>query len=346
MKRKSAFRFWFGGVVVTSLVAGGLLLRPSRSGVCYLLAFFLMWLGPGLARWLRARLPAKRKFLGLLQWSGPLVLVLTVVFRMFPPTSKLQFEQVGASSSLRIFLARVIDERDLSMGASAFFNATDVLPERGEILGPLFHETYNLMDRRGESVASPLIPTLLLGQSAESFDLLRYGVAEPQGTLVFLHGYGGNIASICWEVAQSARTAGYETLCPSTRTSGDWGSEHGAEILRATLALVAPGDAPVVLAGLSAGARGAARLAPRFRSEIDGLVLLAGASRRATRAGVPTLVIYGRRDAMFSPRVIRGYVERTGSRSLVLEGGHFIVLSERERVRPAMAEFLRARAPR
>lgn len=311
------------------MVLVGLLSPPSWSGACYLLGLTLIWLG-------LSKNAHKR-----LRWAGLGLFMATVTLRMFTGGGgRFSSEQVGESNVAGGALARLVHERDLSGGASTLLNAFSVLPERGGTLGPLFRETYDQMDAAGDHAPSPLLSTLLLGQSPESFEMLRYRVDGARGTLVFLHGYGGNIGAICWEVAQSAMEAGFETLCPSTGTPGDWGSARGGEILRSTLELA---RGPVVLAGLSAGAKGAALLAPRFRRDIEGLVLIAGAAQRAVRAGVPTLVLYGRHDAMFPPRIMRAYVERTRAQSLVLDAGHFIVLSERERVRPALTRFLNAR---
>ncbi|MFK8003044.1 MAG: alpha/beta fold hydrolase [Polyangiales bacterium] len=307
----------------------GLVSPPSWSGACYLLALTLIWLG--FSKNTRRRL----------SWAGLSLFVATLTFRMFTGGGgRFSSEQVGHSNVGSNALARLIHERDLSGGASTLLSALSLLPERGDTLGTLFRDTYDEMDAAGDYAPSPLLSTLVLGQSPESFEMLRYRVDDSRGTVVFLHGYGGNIGAICWEVAQSAKEAGYETLCPSTGTKGDWGSAQGGEILRTTLDIA---QGPVVLVGLSAGARGAALLAPRFRRQIEGLVLIAGAAQRAGRAGVPTLVLYGRHDAMFSPRVMRAYVERTHAQSVVFEAGHFIVLSERERVRAAMTRFLEAR---
>ena len=318
----------------------GALSPPSTSGALYLLAFALMWLGP-LSLAFRPFSSAAR---ARVRRAGAFLFVATLCVRMCtgcePHGGRFSAEQVGESNFVRTAFARLVHERDLSGGASTLLTAFSVLPERGKTLGPLFRETYDLMDAAGDHAASPLLPTLLLGQSPESFDMLRYSVEDARGTLVFLHGYGGNIGAICWEVAQSAKAAGFETLCPSTRTQGDWGSVSGGEIVRRTLA---EAHAPVVLAGLSAGARGAAILAPRFRRHLEGLILISGAAHRAGRAGVPTLVLYGRHDAMFSPRVMRSYVERTGAEDVVYDAGHFVVLSERESVRRALTHFLAAR---
>lgn len=338
--KRYGIAFWIAGCFVLPVVVVGFLSPPSTSGACYLLALLLLWLGPWIAKRPVFRKLSKRARRRV-RWVGALLFALTMCTRMFTGDGeRFSEERIGESSVWHAALSRLVNERDLSGGASTLLNAFSLLPERGESLGPLFRDTYDLMDTRDENIASPLLPTLLLGQSPDGFDLLRYHVDESRGTLIFLHGYGGNIAAICWEVAQSAKVAGFETLCPSMRTQGDWGSARGGEILRATLAEV---EGPVVLAGLSAGARGASILAPRFRRHIRGLVLIAGAARRAGRAGVPTLVLYGRHDRMFSPRVIRGYVERTRARSVVFDAGHFVVLSERERVRPAIARFLEAR---
>jgi pimeloyl-ACP methyl ester carboxylesterase len=338
--KKSRALFAIVGCFVLPVVFVGLMSPPSYSGACYLLALVLMWLGPGLSRWriVRALSVSARN---RARWVGVVLFVVTLCVRMFTGSSEgLRYEQVGERSLLRAAFARLANERDLSGGASTLLRTFSMLPERGDRLATLFRDTYDQMDAADENHASPLLPTLLFGQSPESFDILRYHVDEPRGTLLFLHGYGGNVSAICWEMAQSAKAAGYETLCPSMRTQGDWGSPVGSEIVRAILADL---EGSVVLAGLSNGANGAAILAPRFRRHIEGLVLISGAAQRAGRAGVPTLVIYGRHDEMFRPRVMRSYVERTDAQAVVLDAGHFIVLSERERVRTEVTRFLEAR---
>lgn len=335
--------FWVGGFVVVPVALVGFMSPPSMSGVCYLLALLLMWLGPWLG--LRRRIQKlSTRAQTAVRWSGVVLFAATLAVRVVSPNSgRFQLEQMGAGSALRSGVARAVNERDQSGGASTLLRAFSLLPERGDALGRLFRDTYDRMDAAGENIATPLFGTLLFDQSAENFDVLHYRLDEPRGTLIFLHGYGGNISAICWEVAQSAKAAGYDTLCPSMRTRADWGSPRGGEILRAVLEELEPFEGPVVLAGLSAGAHGASILAPRFRRQIDGLVLISGAAQRAGRAGVPTLVVYGQHDEMFSPRVIRGYIHRTQARGVAMDAGHFIVLSERARVRMEVTMFLDAR---
>lgn len=338
---KSRLRFLLVGLFVVPIILVGLLSPPSTSGFFYLTALAWIWLGPLLAKHVHVNRYAPY----ILRYGGYTLLLAVLTARtIMPQGMAFRYEQVGASSFSRACLARFVNERDLSGVASTLLNALSLLPPRGAILGELFRETHDLMDAATEEGLSPLISTLLLGQSAESFDMLHYRVDNPRGTVVFLHGYGGNIASICWEVAQSAKAVDFSTRCPSTRTQGDWSSFDGRAIVEATLDGIEDDgiEGPIVLVGLSAGAHGAALLAPHLREQIDGLVLLAGAAR-AARAQVPTLVIYGARDAMFPPEIMRAYAANTGARAITLNAGHFIVLSERERIRSELAAFFEAR---
>lgn len=169
---------------------------------------------------------------------------------------------------------------------------------------------------------------------------LRMDVPEPRVGVVFLHGYAGNFALPCWHVARAAREVGGSTRCPSSGFSGRW---RNIDDVRAEIAdLRARGAPRIVLAGISAGAIGASRLAPRLRREIDGVLLLAGVSRHAGRPGVPVLTIGGRRDGMTSPTDLRRYGRRHG-RHVSLEGGHFALLEEHELAHREMVDWLSER---
>ncbi|MEM9863275.1 MAG: alpha/beta hydrolase [Myxococcota bacterium] len=319
------------GLVVLPIVIVGVLGPPSVSGFAYLVSLLLMWVG----------LASVRKVARALRWVGLLLFIVTALVRVARPSdAPLRHDVVGEASALRWGLARLVDERDMSVGASRIFRLAGVLPPRGDALPGLFNESYDAMNGEGATPSSPLLSTLLLGQSAESFDMLQDDAPTSQGTLVFLHGFGGHVSAICWELAQSARRVSWETRCPSTHLNGRWHEGEGPAIVRQSLE---GATRPVVLVGLSAGARGAAMLAPRLRGHIDGLILLSGAARRASHPRVPTLVLYGRDDRMFPSRVPREYAARFGAQARVIGAGHFIVLSERERVRDAVEAFLRQR---
>jgi hypothetical protein len=168
------------GCFVLPVVFVGLLSPPSYSGACYLLALVLMWLGPGLSRWriVRALSVSARN---RARWVGVVLFVVTLCVRMFTGSSEgLRYEQVGERSLLRAAFARLANERDLSGGAWTLLRTFSMLPERGDRLATLFRDTYDQMDAADENPASPLLPTLLFGQSPESFDMLRYHVGEPR----------------------------------------------------------------------------------------------------------------------------------------------------------------------
>ncbi|MEM9067742.1 MAG: hypothetical protein AAGE52_04525 [Myxococcota bacterium] len=155
--------------------------------------------------------------------------------------------------------------------------------------------------------------------------------------VVFLHGWAGNFALPCWQVAQAAANAGGSTLCPSGGFDARW-QRHEDRVRAAIARLRADGKRHIVLAGISAGGIGASRLAPRLRRQIDGVLLIAGASRHAGPPRVPVLTIGGDRDTMTSPVSIRRYGRRYG-RHVALEGGHFALLEEPEVAHDAMVAF-------
>lgn len=340
------------GLVVLPTFVVGICSPPSVSGLFYLLALLCVWLGPVMVRSTHKRWQKR-----VLRVSGTGLFAVVFLFRMLTPqTGAFRYQQVGTPSVSRSMLARSINERDLSGSASTLLDVFSHLPEAKRLRG-LFRVTYDAMElaesesgNSDESAFSPLLPTLIAGQSPESFDMLHYEVHAPRGTVVFLHGLGGNIASICWEVAQAAKSANFETRCPSIAATGNWESEEGRAIVEATLHTIEH-DGPIVLIGLSRGAHGAALLAPQLRSELDGVVLISGAAR-AQVAQLPTLLIYGTEDPMFPEEIVQHYAEALETFSRMnphvqvrirrFHAGHFLVLSERTEVRAALSRFLEA----
>ncbi len=134
------------------------------------------------------------------------------------------------------------------------------------------------------------------------------------------------------------------TVCPSTRFRGDWWSADGESILRDTMKAVrAKGFTRIFLAGLSNGAIGASRLAPRLAKDIAGLILVSGAASDANGAHMPTLVVQGRDDAHISASVVHAYATRAGAKYVELDAGHFALLVERDVASAAITEWLAAR---
>jgi pimeloyl-ACP methyl ester carboxylesterase len=153
--------------------------------------------------------------------------------------------------------------------------------------------------------------------------------------MVFLHGYGGRFALPCWQLA---RAAGLLTACPSIGVEGDWWSPDGERAVRQAIAdLREAGFARVILAGLSNGATGVARLAPRLG--IDGVILISGADPSASPPRVPALVVQGKNDAMSSASRARAYAKKAHAQYVELDAGHFAMLLKSEDAERAIHNF-------
>jgi pimeloyl-ACP methyl ester carboxylesterase len=107
-------------------------------------------------------------------------------------------------------------------------------------------------------------------------------------------------------------------------------------------ALRESGARRIVLVGLSNGGIGAAHIAAHRRGTFVGLVLVSGADTSAGGAGVPTLVLQGRRDTMFGASASRAYANATHARYVDLPSGHFAMMLDAPVVDAAFATFLRS----
>ena len=240
------------------------------------------------------------------------------------------------------WLGRPIDERDAAIWGAriAFASGHFRDPDTPRVVPALITSYKELAEREGD-LPSPVVPTYLGLQRGGATDVLSFDtVAGKRGALIFLHGFGGSFTLPCWQLAQAAANAGFVTRCPSLGPSGDWWSAEGERIVRDTIALLdREGIHQVVLAGLSNGGVGAARLAPKMRGTIHGLVLIAGATP-AGSPGVPVLVLQGARDAMMPASIARSYATAHGGTYVELNGGHFALLLERERAMAALTDWL------
>lgn len=228
---------------------------------------------------------------------------------------------------------RIVGESDIALPVAALLPWVE--PD-AEGLRETMAARYRAMR---EDVGDPPLP--VFHSWARQPATLRMDVPSPRLGVVFLHGYAGNFALPCWHVARAAREVGGSTRCPSSGFDARW---RNIDDVRAEISeLRSEGASRIVLAGISAGAIGASRLAPRLRREIDGVLLLAGVSRHAGRPGVPVLTIGGRRDTMTSAADLRRY-GRLHGRHVSLEGGHFALLDCHELAHREMVSWLSERA--
>lgn len=234
------------------------------------------------------------------------------------------------------WMDRIVPERDVALGGSTLLLATGRLqnPEPG-LLGAL-RDGYDRMRRAEGPVPSSTVSTFVLGQTPEDYTVHRVKPAgrfnPPAAVVLFLHGFIGNVTLECWQVAQAANPVGLEVVCPSTEWQARWADPDGRAIVDSSIRrLRAEGVQRIYLAGLSAGAIGASRIASG--AHIEGLVLISGASSQANPANVPTLVLQGARDTMTPPQAARSYARRAGQRTRYVEyddAGHWLILSHHQ----------------
>jgi hypothetical protein len=261
---------------------------------------------------------------------GAAALLAVVVLRVAFASHGVSLTMTSGGGPPRM-LARVLDERDVAVWGARFRD-----PERPAVAPALIAGYQELRAYEGD-VPSPVLPTYLGLEGQIATDVLAFdAAAEPmqgdhRATFV-----GGSFTLPCWQLARAVATVGFRTRCPALGPKGDWWSADGEAVLRAEVhALRGSGVSRVVLLGLSNGAVGAARLAPKMRGEIHALVLVSGATPAAA-PGVPVLVLQGHVDAMMPAAVGRAYATAHGGTYVELEGGHFALLLQRER---AMAEL-------
>lgn len=210
-------------------------------------------------------------------------------------------------------------------------------------LAPAIEAAYAELEARHGALASVFLESVTTTPSAAHFSAL---VSEPRDApslgVVFLHGYGGNFTWPCALVAEVVREVGGATVCPSVGRDGAWWTGEGPAIARASIAaLRAQGADAIVLAGLSNGSIGAARLAESV-GPLAGLVLISGAPRGA-HTDLPALVVHGTDDTMTPTAAARAFVRRSPHAELELApGGHFVLAHERDAIRARLGAWLRA----
>ncbi len=237
---------------------------------------------------------------------------------------------------------RVIDERDLAVNASRALAWTHFIRDPDVPLLPdAMRDAYDEMKKEEGDLPSPVVATYLGLERPGASDAIEFTHAEgARDAVIFLHGYAGNFTLSCWLFA---RAANMTTVCPSTRWIGDWWTPDGEAIVRAEIAsLEQRGFKNIFLAGLSNGAIGASRLAPKLSEKIAGLVLVSGAASDARAPNVPTLVIQGRKDAQIPAPIVHAYAARTNARYVELDAGHFALLVDHEEATAAVRDWLRS----
>ncbi|WP_338864802.1 alpha/beta hydrolase [Myxococcus stipitatus] len=304
-------------------------IHVSVSGWSYAVGLWLVTLGLLTHPW--------RSWRGLTR-AGLGLMLLVAVSRVAASEGE-QVQLVRLPHGRSPWVNRLVAERDGTLLVAHALVLARSLPssDSREFIAAL-ETAYARLDAVG-GVITPAVATYLGMQSPEGFDTVVVptpGKATPEVAVIFLHGYAGNFAVYCWQMAQAARAIGALTVCPSVGPSGKWGTADGARTVAVTLDwLASQGIRRVFLGGLSNGGLGASLLVNDLshpRIELSGLVLVSGASSSAPVPRVPTLVVQGRHDTMMPMRSMRAYVAKAGPVASYVEvnSGHFAFLDQRE----------------
>lgn len=279
-----------------------------------------------------------------------LVLPLTIIWcAANPVASRPEIFTVQPTGRRESFVSRLVREED------GIYPMARLLPFLGGIsaresdgLMRNLQVNYAAMRDQVGGVPSPLVRTYLGLQSAEDFDVLSFKpLGTQRGTVIFLHGFGGNWSLLCWLVSQPSAEVGFRTLCPSVGPLATWGSKKGLDVVQHTMKLAAKmSSEPPVLIGLSSGAVGAGMLAPEIEEELSGVAMLFGAHPKVAQVSIPILSVYGTYDERFPVGLmdeiadhIRG--REKGFSEVRLEGAdHFDILKNPERVQATLRMWL------
>lgn len=267
--------------------------------------------------------------------GAAIAIALAVIgYRYFSSASgKNVHEYTGPGGAAPRVIDRLVPERDVAIGGSVLLLATDRMPRDAPGLLDALRDGYSRMRLAEGPVPSPVVGTFLFGQSPDDHSVLRIAPPRfepPEAVVLFLHGSMGNVTLLCWQIAEAANPVGLDVVCPSTGWEARWAEPDGRMIVERTIGkLRTEGVRRIYLAGLSAGASGASMLAPTL--DVNGVILISGASADARTPAKPVLVLQGANDRMMPPELSRGYAERAQGEYLEQpDAGHWLVLSHHE----------------
>lgn len=346
--RVSAWLAFLPYVLVLALVLSG---APTWSGVAYLLGVGILLVGLMTLPSDENGKPAPRTVFGKTWPRGVsragLVAVFAVAFVRCCSAGEGNTMHMATSARL---VDRLVDERDIALSGTRVLVAGGMLrDDRAEVVDAMRASYKQLSSEEGDA-PSPVAATYLGLQSPDAYDMVVIEPAVPPGdpvlppttAIVFLHGYAGNFALPCWQVADAVKGLNVVTACPSTRWVGDWASANGEKTLRDVVKVLHErGIAKIVLAGLSNGGYGASRLAPKMRGTFAGLVLISGATAEAGDPGCAVLLLHGNKDGMASYGEAVGYrANHPGAQLVTLQAGHFAMMVRRKEANAALRSFV------
>jgi hypothetical protein len=313
----------------------------TPSGALYLTGALLIAGGAITAPWRRTR------FRGVVR-AGVILLGLVACARLTGAGSRTTAALITLPGGHNArWLDRLVHERDIALfGVQVAQLVGAARPGEYEGLIPALQSAYAAMEKAGQTTSSPFLSTYLGCQRPAAFDTV---IVEPAGgapartAVVFLHGLAGNFTVCGSLVAPAAGRIGAVTVCPSVGWRGDWWTGDGQQTVRNTLDyLHARGVKRIYLAGISNGAVGVCRLAPRLSSELAGLILISGADTCAPDAGLPMLALQGNADRRMPAALAIQTTRQAGQRGTYREfdADHMLLVKRTHEVQEVLAAWL------
>lgn len=220
--------------------------------------------------------------------------------------------------------------------------------EESEGLFPALSREYSSLRERYGLFPSPLTTTFLGLERPDSFNKVTFPLPNnevPAGTVVFLHGTGGNWTLICSIVADMVAPLKFQTICPSTNPLGGWTTASSVQIVSETISAAEKSGEKIYLAGISAGAVGTGFLAQKYQKKLSGVILISGVVPGLKELDVDTLLITGERDERFTQKIVE-WALRQNRRNLgkvehrTISGDHMAIIKQKAKIESIVREWL------
>jgi pimeloyl-ACP methyl ester carboxylesterase len=334
------------GVIAAIPLALLLALLPSTpitlAGAAYLCASTIVVLGAISAPW------RQQRGRGLCRLGLVLLLVIIAIRIAVPPAgASLVLTTFPAQHGTR-WLNRLFDEQDIVLfgeQVAARIGSLVSAQEHNQLPSAL-QQAYATMRAEDATALSPFLSTTLGWQHQESFDVFiaRPGSsAPPRSGVIFLHGFGGNFAMQCWLFARAVQRSNMTTVCPSVGWRGYWWTAEGEATVESMITqLQQAGVERIYLAGLSNGALGVSRLAPKLSTPLAGLILISGTDPDTAATSLPVLIIEGTQDERMPVELTQRYARKVGTNATLqlFDGDHFLLAKRPDEVQQVITDWL------
>jgi len=299
--------------------------------------------------------PWRRKYSPALIISGVMAIIGTVGVRLSlirNETSSVNVIVLPSAKETR-WVNWLMDEQDsVIFGEEVFYRLGGVTAREHENIVPALSTAYAEARSTKGVTASPILSTYLGFQKPTAFDAM---VIEPMVEhpspfgVVFLHGFMGNVAIQCWQIAQAISKLGAVTVCPSTSWIGDWWTPDGKTTIQTTMSyLRGRGIERLYLGGYSNGGNGIGSLISELTTEpgLRGLFFISG-MRNGIGVGethLPVLVIQGSEDERMPVEAARRFVSDVGKQATYVElkADHFLIMKQPQPVQAAISRWVEA----